>query len=65
MARRGKYHSMKPSVDVKTGLISREIFVSEDLYQQELRSWDDRALNGRQQGRNKGVATRHGGQRSA
>ena len=35
MARNAKHHSIKRLVDVKTGLISREIFVDEAIYQQE------------------------------
>lgn len=36
MATHAQYRSVKHLLDVNTGLISREIFVSEDLYQQEL-----------------------------
>ncbi len=31
----GNHHSIRRLVDVQQGLISREIFVNEDIYQQE------------------------------
>ncbi len=36
MARLGQRHAITNLVDLKHGVISREIFVSEDIYQQEL-----------------------------
>ncbi len=36
MARNAKHRSIKRLIDVKTGLISREIFVDEAIYQQEM-----------------------------
>jgi len=35
MARNGKHHSIQRLIDVKTGRVSREIFVDEAIYQQE------------------------------